>query len=79
MPGDASFDRALDRVANLVRGDPNVLMVADDADEQGARRILVVLRADAERPSTLPDRVDGFVVVVERTQEIVAHDARRER
>jgi hypothetical protein len=76
MDHDTRFERALGSLASALRREPGVLMVADDSDDDGAPRILVVLKVGAERPARVPDEVDGFPVVVERTRDIVAHDGR---
>lgn len=76
---DARFERAIDRLASVLRGEPSVLMVADDTDDDGALRILVVLKVGAERPASVPDELDGFPIVVERTPDIVAHGRRSGR
>lgn len=74
MGDDRLLEEAIEKLTAALRAMPGVLMVADDADERGSPRILVVLRVGIDRPSELPDAFEGFPVVVEHTPDIIAHE-----
>lgn len=68
-----AFARAIEELADKLRGDPTVLMVGDDYDDQGAPRILVLVRDDVKEPLSIPESFGGFAVHLQRGAEIVPH------
>lgn len=70
---DDALGRAIDRLSAVMRQHAAVVMVADGHDEEGSY-IEVLIRRGAQVPPGIPDRVSGFRVKIEVSEEIIPYD-----